>query len=278
MKRLRLTLAALALTGLSHTAMADSGSSKGTFTKIFAADEAADYAKDLERSLASKGARIAIVFRTGRVREKLPEGVSYTHGGFWVYQPIQKADGEIVQGYVTYNLFHGDGGSLPKTQSYLATDFPYAFVADSAVEDLAVIIPTPEMQRRIFTMMADGRYDAMHRPDYSLISNPYDSKFQNCNEFMLDVIAAAAWETTDYAQIKSNLGAHFQSTRIQAGPLARLFGPMIDQRLKLSDHSGSPVRTVTYDSLSNFMLKFNLADESYVVTPSDLGELTPGES
>lgn len=274
---LRTSLASLAMAGLvtttAATAIADSGSGGATFTQRFTAEEAANFSKDIEKTLAAKAARIAIVFRTGRTRDKLPDSIEYTHGGFWVYQPIQREDGSHMRGYVGWNLFHGDGEELPKTQSYLANDFPFEFVGASAVDDLAIIIPTPAIQRRILTMMADGRYEAVHDPDYSLIASPFDDRYQNCNEFMLDVLAAAVWETTDYAQIKANLRAHFEASRVKTGPLARMFGPMVDRRLKLGDHRGKPIQTVTYASLAKFMMDHGYADETFKITPTTVSAL-----
>lgn len=228
----------------------------------FTPEEAGTWSKEIERELASRGARVAIVFRSGRPRDALPDGISYTHGSFWVYQPIE-SEGRRINGYVSYNLFHGDGDELKKTQSYLATDFPFDFVSASVVDDVAIIVPTPEMQRRILAIMASDDYEKLNRGEYSLIANPADAKYQNCNEFMLDVIAAAAWETFDYPQLKANLKAHFRPSEIDAGPLMKIFGPLADERLRMGDQRGT-IQTVTYESMADFMIRFNLAEDAYV--------------
>ncbi|MEL8056349.1 MAG: DUF2145 domain-containing protein [Pseudomonadota bacterium] len=269
------TLAGLALAALATTtagpALADSGSGRGIGNAYFTSEEAADYSKDIEKMLATDGTRVAIVFRAGRDRDQLPDGIDYTHGAFWVYQPIQREDGSTMKGYVVWNLFHGDGETLPRTQSELVQDFPFDFVTGAKAEDLAVIVPTPAMQKRIMTMMADGRYEAVHDADYSVIASPFDDRYQNCTEFLLDVVAAAAWQTTDYQQLKLNLSAHFEASTIKTGPIARLFGPLIDEQVKLGDHRGKPIRTVSYQSLARFMLDNGYADETFKVTPSSVG-------
>lgn len=227
-------------------------------------EQAGAFSKQIERTLAHKQARIALVFRSGRERAALPDGVEYTHGALWVYQPIKKADGSIMKGYAVHNLYHGDGETLPKTQSYLAQDFPFDFINGSKVDDVAVIIPTQEMQKRIIKTMASDDYTAMHVSDYSLIANPHDSKFQNCNEFLLDVISSAAWQTTDYKQIKANLREHFEPQQIEAGILKRMFAPLADSRLKMQDQSGG-VQTVTYASIAEFMDKFDMSTEHFKI-------------
>lgn len=253
------------------------GSSETTIaTGHFTDAEAAAFSKTIERSLAEKGARIAIVFRTGREREKLPGGINYTHGAFWVYQAFQTPEGDILTGYNTWNLFHGDGEDMARTRSYLSEEFPFTFVTASAVDDVAIIVPTPNMQARLLELLASEDYARLHNPNYSLISNPADDSYQNCVEFMLDLVAAAAWETTDTAQIKANIAAHFEPSEVEAGLFARLFGPIADERLRLADHRGEPVRTATFESLSGFMMEHGLADETYQVefdrtaTPSDI--------
>jgi hypothetical protein len=240
-------------------------SAAGAAGSYITGEQAAVFSKDVERDLAAKGARLAIVFRTGRPRSELPDGISYTHGAFWVYSPIELAGGGTTTGYAVYNLYHGDGEKLAKDKSYLHQDFPIDFVAPTAVDDVAVIIPSPEMQRRVLAIMDSPNYEALHIPAYSMVSNPLDIKYQNCNEFMLDVLAAAAWETTDMKQIKANLKAHYRPTKVKTNLLERVFGPMTDVRLKTDDQRGGIV-TATYESMSAFMKDNGLLQETYIFT------------
>lgn len=227
-------------------------------------EQAIAFAKQVENDLAARQARLALVFRTGRPRSALPEGISYTHGAFWAYVPIATASGEQVHGYAVYNAYSGDGVSLPRTQSYLHQDFPIDFIAASAVDDVAIIIPSPEMQRRILHIMASPTYEQMHIDSYSLVANPWNARHQNCNEFMLDVIGAAAWETTDYEQIKANLRRHYRPTRVRANLFERVLGPIADERLRMDDQSGR-ILTATYESMAVFMRDNGLGQESYIL-------------
>lgn len=217
---------------------------------------AAGFSRQIEQELASRGARVGIVFRTGRDREKLPSGIRYTHGAFWVYQPIQLSDGRVVNGYAVYNLYNA--ADDPRA-SYLKQDFPFDFTRPMAIAEAGLIVPTPAMQERIIAVMASPDYQALHQPVYSLISNPHDPRYQNCNEFMLDVVAAALWETADRAQLKSNLRAHYTPAKIQTNLLQRIFAPMVDDRLVTEDHRGA-VRTTTFRSMGEFMEANGLAD------------------
>nr|WP_303657279.1 DUF2145 domain-containing protein [Asticcacaulis aquaticus] len=242
----------------------ESGDSAANPAVHLSPSDAARFAKQIETDLAAKGARVAIVFRTSRPRGKLPPGIAYTHGAFWVYRDIETSDGRVLKGYAVYNLYHGDGKTLPVTRSYLKQDFPLNFAAVTAENDVGIIIPTPEMQRRLYGLIGTPAYDRLHIRDYALVSNPWDPRYQNCVEFLLDVVAASAWETTSYPQIKANLRAYFQPTLVKAGFLQRALGPAADPRLRTDDHKG-PVRTATYESLSAFMLERGLAAQAYIL-------------
>src|SRR5690606_5719807 len=138
------------------------------------------------------------------------------------------------------------------------------FVAATAVDDVAVIIPSPEMQRRVSEIMGSPNYEKLHIEPYSLVSNPLDIKYQNCNEFMLDVLAAAAWGSTDMVQIKANLKQHFKPTVVKTNLVERLLGPIADSRLKTDDQNG-PIVTATYESMSAFMKDNGLMQETYIL-------------
>ena len=264
MKRAFVAVFALAFCAAPQALADDStaGFSAPGAAQHFTPEVAARFAKQVENDLAQQGARVAIVFRTGRARSQLPGGISYTHGAFWVYQTIHLADGRDAPGYAVYNLYVGDGAQA--RTSRLAQDFPVNFTVGAVTDDIAIIVPTPEMQRRILLIMGSPRYEQLHQPSYSLIANPFELRHQNCNTFMLDVIAAAAWETTDQAQIAANLRAHFTPTEVNVSGVQRLFGPLFDPRVQMDDQHARIV-TAGYESMSAFMQQNGLADRAYVL-------------
>lgn len=256
-------LAAAAALALAAVPAAAQDSSANVVAPHFTPEQAAAFSKQVERDLAAKGARVAMVFRAGRMRDQLPEGISYTHGAFWVHRTIKTADGGALQGYAVYNLYAGDGKAWSKIESRLVQDWPLDFTRGSTVNDMAVIIPSPEMQRRILAVIDSPTYEKVHNPAYSLVANPWSRKYQNCNNFMLNVLAAAAWEIDDPQRITANLKAHYKPTIVKANAVMRLFGPIADQRLRTDDQQG-PIRTATYESLAVFMQENNLLQEHYI--------------
>jgi hypothetical protein len=264
----RLCIALALMIGLSGPTTAWAGDESGAEAKAkprLSAQEMASFAKQIEKTLAKDGARVAIVFRTSRPRTQLPQGVSYTHGAFFVYSGIQTSEGDVTKGYAVYNLYHGNGENLPKDRSFLKQDFPIDFVSTIAEDDVGVIIPSPEMQRRFMAFIGTPEYESLHVSQYSLVSNVFDARYQNCTEFVLDVVAATAWQTHSYPQIKANLKSYFTPTPIQTNGMARLFGPMVDSRLKFDDQTG-PLTAATYESLSAFMREQDLTRKTYTIS------------
>ena len=70
------------------------------------------------------------------------------------------------------------------------------------------------------------------------MANPWKRTYQTCNNFMLNVIAAALCQISDPDQITANLQAHDKPTLVKANALLRLLGPIADQRLRTDDQSG----------------------------------------
>ncbi|CAN5138638.1 hypothetical protein BH09PSE2_BH09PSE2_07750 [soil metagenome] len=218
----------------------------------FTGAQSTAFAFQIEQELTRRGAGLAVVFRTGRPRDKLPKGIAYTHGAFWVRRAFTEPDGKITNGYLVYNLYAGDGVATPPDQSTLVQDFPTDFTPGSAMDDVAILIPTPAMQAKIVAAIDGPVYEAMHIDSYSLIANPLSPLHQNCNSFMLNVIAAAGWGIDNPATIRARLKARYTPTTVSVGAVERLLAPMSDPRVK-TDDQGLTLRTATYASIAAFM-------------------------
>ncbi|PJI91511.1 hypothetical protein BC777_0339 [Yoonia maricola] len=233
---------------------------------ILPANEVASFANKVQRDLAARGANVAIVSRVGRDPSVLPDGINYTHVAFWVYARITKADGSTGMGYRVYNLYQRDGDL---TQSDLVQDTPGDFFAGAHSLDAGIIIPDPRLQRKILDVIASPTYAALHNARYSVLANPRSGQFQNCTEHTLDVVMAALYDTSDPAQIKANIAAHFTPQPIRLNGMQRLLAPAASAALTTADH-GSNVGTATFGSIARFMEANDLDDEIYRITPTQV--------
>lgn len=228
--------------------------------------EVATFSNAVQQDLAARGAKVAIVARTGRDPATLPAGVRYTHVSYWVYSRITHADGSTGVGYRVYNLYQTDGDL---TRSALVQDSPADFFAGAQRLDAGIIIPDPRLQAKILGVINSSTYANLHNPRYSVLANPDTTQFQNCTEHTLDVLFASIYGTSDRAQIKANIAAYFQPQDIQIDGLKRLFAPVASQALTTADH-GATIGTATFGSIARFMQANQLASEVYRMTPGQV--------
>lgn len=239
------------------------GSSQATGERHFTNEQIATFAKKVEKTMANKGARVAIVARVGRERSELPEGVNYTHVGIAVYSQISTTDGREIPGYTMYNLYQR--ADAPDV-SDLIQDYPVDFFGGVGVLEAGIIIPTSELQRRLLQVLTSPTYKDLHNPHYSVIANPFTLDLQNCTEHTLDVITAAIYQTSDINIIKANEKKYFEPLPVRINPFKLLLGSMLVADVATSDHPGSPV-TTTFTTVGQFLTRYNGATEVLVVTP-----------
>ncbi|WP_306545716.1 DUF2145 domain-containing protein [Malikia spinosa] len=224
---------------------------------IFAAEQIIELAKKVEKALAQRGARVAIIGRIGRPPEQMPEGMYYTHAAFAVYSDITTQDGRHLKGYATFNEYQSD--AEPDTSS-LVQDYPVDFYASVARLEAGVIIPSPELQRRLLEVIASPTYAALHEPSYSAIANPYTLGKQNCTEFVLDVIQAAIYGTSDLRVIKAQSKQFFQGQQVHVNGFKLLLGSLFSREISLSDHPSLPPVTATFETLARYLQQYDQAE------------------
>ena len=127
-----------------------------------------------------------------------------------------------------------------------------------------MLIPKVATQDALYDFLESPEYSAVHQADYSLISNPFDLRWQNCNEFMLYAVAAMFWDTTDNAMIRDRLMTTIDPAELKASLIRRHIGPKIDERLIMDDHNGK-ILTTTFGTLTQLFDREGRLDRSYVL-------------
>lgn len=250
------------ITSADAAGFSDGFSNPGVETR-FTAEQIIRFSKQIERLLAAKGARVAIVSRMGRPLAEMPEGMHFTHAGFAVYSEITTSDGRKLPGYAMFNMYQNN--DRPDTSS-LVQDYPVDFFAGAAVLEAGVIIPSAELQRRLLEVIASPTYAALHEPHYSAIASPYSLGKQNCTEFVLDVINAAIYQTSSIKLIKASEKVYFKAQKVNVNPLKLMFGAMFSAEIATSDHSGEPV-TATFETIAEYLEKYDEGSEVLTVFP-----------
>lgn len=235
---------------------------------IYNFKQVANLAKGLERSLAARRVLVAIIGRVGLKPELLPPGVRFSHAGFAVYSMIKTSDGRLLPGYAVYNLY----GSLERTaRSHLAQDYPVDYLAISQKLEVGVVVPNKSLQALLIRTINSESYRTLHNPNYSVNSNPFNLKYQNCTEFVLDVIFSAIYDTEDPRKIKSFIAAYFKPQPVRVNELDLTFAAMTIPEVRLDDHDGQLV-TTTFTSIARFLMENGLAQDAFIysVEPTTL--------
>lgn len=246
-----------------HATGFSSSSSQSGEALHYTAEQIIKFAKKVEKTMADKGAYVAILARMGRPRSELPEGMHFTHVAFAVYSEITTTDGRKVPGYAIYNLYQRDG---QLDVSELVQDFPVDFFAGVAELEAGVIIPSVELQKRLLTVIGSPSYSALHEPHYSVIANPYTLGKQNCTEFVLDVTNAAIYQTDDIRKIKANEKAYFVGQKVNVSPFKLMLGSMFSKEVSTSDHRGETI-TATFETIGKYLEKYDEGAETLTVLP-----------
>ncbi len=148
-------LRALCLVCCLLTLPAQAGTSLAGGKPNFSPEAILQFSKQVEQTLASKGARVALIARAGRPQSEMPEGMHFTHVSFAVYSNITLHDQRVVPGYAVYNLYQSD--AEPDT-STLVQDYPVDFFAAVFSLESGVIIPSPELQKRLLEVITSPTY------------------------------------------------------------------------------------------------------------------------
>jgi len=229
----------------------------------FPVEQIIQFSKQVEKTLASKGAHVAILARMGRSASELPEGMHFTHVSFAVYSQVTTADGRQIPGYAIYNLYQRN--EKPDSSS-LIQDFPVDFFAGVAALEAGVIIPSAELQKRLLETITSPTYQKLHDPRYSAIANPYTLGRQNCTEHTLDVINAAIYQTDDIRKIKAAEKKFYAAQKVNISGLELALGSMFSSEITLSDQPGDPV-TATFETIAAYLQKYDTGSEMFIITP-----------
>lgn len=238
-------------------------SSAATEVAHFKPEQVMAFAKKVERTLAAKGAHVAILARMGRPLSEMPPNMHFTHVAFAVYSQITTSDGRQVPGYAIHNLYQKDG---QPDVSELVQDFPVDFFAGVAELEAGILVPSANLQERLLNLIASPAYRSLHEPRYSVIANPYNTGRQNCTEFVLDAVNAAIYQNTDTTYLKSVAQRYFEAQPVEVNPFKLLMGSVFTAEVSTVDQPGPPV-TATFERIGAYLQKYDTGTQLITVRP-----------
>ena len=223
--------------------------------------QAEAFADKINTALDARKVNVALVARAGRSREDLPEGIEFTHVGIAIFEPVQVGEDEIYYTYTVYNLYHNIDGD--PARSGLVQDFMVDMAAGAVEPEIGVIVPCEALQQRLMDTVRSPIYTKLHNPDYNLIANPYNDRFDNCVTHTLKVLFAAIYNTDDPDRIQANINAYFKAHEVDV-PFVKRFGAGFISAVSFADQ-GMQAKTATFGSLRRFLEQENLLKEYFEV-------------
>ena len=218
---------------------------------------------EVARQLDERNVNLAIVARSGRKRSDLPAGIQFTHIGVAIFEPILRKDGKIRYGYAVYQLYQGANGD--PTRSFLKQDYLYDLAAGAAEPEIGILVPVPQLQKRIARVIrSQERLETLYSGKFNLLANPHDADYDNCTSFVLKLIFSALYETDDLTRLETNLKAYFAPQKVELSTAQRI-GLKFKKGIHTRDAPQSGPQTATFGRIEDFLEKYNLLKESWIV-------------
>ena len=218
-------------------------------------------AQQVQAQLSRGTAAVAIV---GRIGMDLSEyKVTYTHAGI-----AFKAAGQ------PWRIAHLLNGCGTATSDLWTEGLGNFFLDDLHSYDAVLMLPPPAVQQRLLqAVQSTTAVRALHNPAYSMVAYPFALKYQNSNEWVLEMVAAALSKDiaiTSREQSQSWLKlAGYQPAEMRITPLKRLGARMFKASVAFDDHPNElrfsdRIQTVTVDSMMTF---FTSRNEGWQMVP-----------
>ena len=138
------------------------------------------------------------------------------------------------------------------------------FLDDLWKMEAVILIPSVGTQQRLALIMQSRGHLAFHDAHYNMVAYPFSAKYQNSNQWALEVIAAAdsrdsVIASREQAQQWLRL-VGYQPTELKLDALTRLGARMTKANIAFDDHPGElrwsdRIRTVTVDSVFDFVAR-----------------------
>lgn len=202
-----------------------------------------ELAHRVHRHLEDQGATAAIVARVGR--DLSQHGLRYSHAGLVLREP------GAPRWRVVHLLNHCGRGDSELYEQGLGN----FFLDDLFRHEAAVLVPSHELQQALRDAVAAGVGRTLHQREYSLIANPWATSYQNSNQWLLELAAAAVSGARDRRAAQAWLKqADYRPGELRIGALTRIGSRLTAANVRFDDHpwessGGSRFAVVTVESV-----------------------------
>lgn len=229
--------------------------------------EVGDRAIYLKKVLDQLHPQVALIARVGSNLEKYH--LHYSHVAYVVHDyPGRKGQWTVVH---LLNQCGTDHSSI-----YTQGLFNF-FMDDLYNLDFEVITPNPQLQAKLYTALTSPLKLQMHDPHYSMLAYPYAIQYQNSNQWVLEVLAAANYNVNSRASAQRVLHQnHYTPTTLQVSAISQLGASLFKTNIKFDDHPPQERQDrrysiVTVDSVVDFL---NRLGNTHIINLTQRAKLT----
>jgi len=245
MKRL---LASIVLALLPLTAMAGRGCEPRE-PQVAEIQTALTLGMRVQDVLEASGAQVALVARIGQDLSRF--GLTYSHAAFALRDhPMGR--------WAVVHLLNECGTD----RSSLHDEGLGAFFLDVHRPEALVVVPSATLQERLVRVLGSQTASQLHEPRYNMVSYPFIPRYQNSNQWLLEVFAAA--NATDITVSSRQQAvdwlkaAGYRPRTIDLGTFTRLGGRLFRANIAFDDHPfgrrmAGHIDTATVESIVSFM-------------------------
>ncbi|MGE0330792.1 MAG: DUF2145 domain-containing protein [Ramlibacter sp.] len=204
-------------------------------------------------ALDASGAQVVVLARAGQDLGRY--GVRYSHLSFAYKAP---------EGWRVLHKLNQCGTADGALYRQGLGEF---FLDDLWRYEAAWVVPSPDVQARLMTLLRDERRAvSLHHKPYSIVSYAWGRQYQQSNQWAIETLAAAmepGVQTRDAAQAWLMFKG-YQPTTLKLGPLTRLGGRVGSANVAFDDHPADKrfsdrIETVTVDSVFAWLQRAGLA-------------------
>ena len=260
-------LAALALCAcLAGTAMAGTACSDAP-PKPASIQQAFEAGYRVHQRLEQLQPKIALIGRVGQDLSKY--GLRYSHIAL-----IQKD--EASGQWRTTHLLNGCNSNQSALWQEGLANF---FLDDLVAYEALLVIPSPAIQEKLQTIVGSrDTIKSMHQPLYNMVAYPFSDKYQNSNQWALELLTMALSQqagistpitTRQQAQQWLKL-TNYEPSTLKLNAFTRLGARMFKANVAFDDHPDARrfadlIDTVTVESIASYIKRVDPSSTSEVV-------------
>lgn len=208
-----------------------------------------ELAQRVKQQLDDSKAELAIIARAGQDLSKYH--LRYSHLGI-----VRKdEDGRWIVMHELNQCGTANSDLYNEGLANFFMDDPFRF-------ESLLLIPSSEIQEKLIKMLRSTMPKQLHEVRYNMVAYPFSTRYQNSNQWALEILASALAKDIDIRQREQAQAwlqfAGYQASTIEVSMLSRLGGRMFRANIAFDDHPmgrrmAGQIDTVTVESIDQFL-------------------------